>query len=43
MEVSYSKLLARYQSRNGSWFAVNRKEKVKQKRVKQWFKGNAAY
>ena len=23
MEVSYSKLLARYQSRNGSWFAVN--------------------
>ena len=23
MEVSYSKLLARYQSRNGTWFAVN--------------------
>ena len=33
MEVSYSKLLTRYQSRNGSWFAVNRKHKVKQKRV----------
>ena len=31
MEVSYSKLLTRYQSRNGSWFAVNRKQKVKQK------------
>ena len=41
MEVSYSKLLARYQSRNGSWFAVNRKHKVKQKRVKRWFRGNA--
>ena len=23
MEVSYSKLLARYQSRNDTWFAVN--------------------
>ena len=33
MEVSYSKLLTRYQSRNGSWLAVNRKHKVKQKRV----------
>ena len=41
MEVSYSKLLARYQSRNGSWFAVNRKHKVKQKRVKRWLRGNA--
>ena len=29
MKVSYSKLLTRYQSRNGSWFAVNRKHKVK--------------
>ena len=38
MEVSYSKLLARYQSRNGSWFAVNRKHKVKRKRVKRWFR-----
>ena len=43
MEVSYSKLLARYQSRNGSWFAVNRKYKVKQKRVKRWLRGNADY
>ena len=42
-EVSYSKLLARYQSRNGSWFAVNRKHKVKQKRVKRSFGGNADY
>ena len=42
-EESYSKLLARYQSRNGSWFAVNRKPKVKQKRVKRWFRGNADY
>ena len=33
MEVSFSKLLPRYQSRNGSWFAVNRKQKVKQERV----------
>ena len=41
MEVSYSKLLARYQSRNGSWFTVNRKHKVKQKRVKRWLRGNA--
>ena len=43
MEVSYSKLLARYQSRNGSWFAVNPKHKVKQKRVKRWLRGNADY
>ena len=43
MEVGYSKLLARYQSRNGSWFAVNRKHKVKQKRVKRSFGGNADY
>ena len=45
MEVSYSKLLARYQSRNGTWFAVNRKHKVKQKRVnvQRWLKGNADY
>ena len=41
MEVSYSKLLARYQSRNGSWVTVNRKHKVKQKRVKRWLRGNA--
>ena len=43
MEVSYSKLLTRYQSRNGSCFAVNRKHKVKQKRVYRWFRGNADY
>ena len=43
MEVSYSKLLAGYQSRNGNWFVVNRKHKVKKKRVKQWFRGNADY
>ena len=43
MEVSYSKLLPRYQSRNGTWFAVNRKQKVKQERVKRSFRGNADY
>ena len=43
MEVSYWKLLARYQSRNGSWFEMNRKHKFKQKRVKRRFKGNVDY
>ena len=40
MDISYSKLLVRYQSRNGDWFAVNRKHKVKQKRVKRSSRGN---
>ena len=31
MEVSYSKLLTGYQSRNGSCFAVNRKHKSNRK------------
>ena len=39
MAVSYSKLLARYQSRNGRWFAVNRKHKVKRKKVNDGLDG----